>query len=61
VLDTPVTERTKEIGIRRALGARRRDITLQFLCETIVIAMVGGILGCILGIAGIYAIERFTG
>jgi len=44
-----VTERTREIGIRRALGAKRRDITQQFLIETVVLAGVGGVLGVLLG------------
>jgi putative ABC transport system permease protein len=44
-----VTERTREIGIRRALGAKRRDITQQFLIETVVLAGVGGLLGVALG------------
>jgi putative ABC transport system permease protein len=44
-----VTERTREIGIRRALGAKRRDITEQFLIETVVLAGVGGLLGVALG------------
>ena len=44
-----VTERTREIGIRRALGAKRRDITLQFLIETTVISLTGGLLGIGLG------------
>jgi putative ABC transport system permease protein len=44
-----VTERTKEIGIRRALGAKRRHITLQFLIETTVISLSGGLLGIALG------------
>src|SRR4051794_21751021 len=46
-----VTERTREIGIRRALGAKRRDITQQFLIETVVLSGVGGVLGVSLGIA----------
>src|SRR5205814_9993688 len=44
-----ITERTKEIGIRRALGAKRRHITLQFLVETTVISLTGGALGVALG------------
>jgi putative ABC transport system permease protein len=44
-----VTERTKEIGIRRALGAKRRHITLQFLIETTVISLTGGVIGILLG------------
>ncbi len=44
-----VTERTREIGIRRALGAKRKDITQQFLIETIVLAGVGGLLGIAVG------------
>ncbi len=46
-----VTERTREIGIRRALGAERRDITWQFLIETVVLAGTGGLLGVALGFA----------
>ena len=46
-----VTERTREIGIRRALGAKRRDITQQFLIETVVLSGVGGVLGVSLGVA----------
>jgi len=46
-----VTERTREIGIRRALGARRHDIVLQFLIETVLLAGAGGIIGVFLGVA----------
>jgi putative ABC transport system permease protein len=45
-----VTERTREIGIRRALGAKRRHITLQFLCETTVISLTGGLIGIMGGV-----------
>lgn len=46
-----VTERTREIGIRRALGAKRRDITVQFLTETIVLSGTGGLIGIALGLS----------
>ena len=45
-----VTERTKEIGIRKSLGARRKDILLQFLVESMIVSATGGIIGTTLGI-----------
>ena len=51
-----VTERTREIGIRRALGARRRDITRQFLIETVLLSVAGGITG-ILGRPHVWQID----
>ena len=51
-----VTERTREIGIRRALGAKQRDITLQFLIEAVVQTTLGGIVGALAGLAVVFAI-----
>jgi putative ABC transport system permease protein len=56
VLLASVAERTKEIGVRKAAGARRRDIIVQFLAESVVISTAGAIIGAILGISGAYLI-----
>jgi putative ABC transport system permease protein len=56
-----VTERTREIGLRKAVGASRRHITIQFLTETLVICQLGGILGVLLGILAGNGVSFFTG
>lgn len=55
-----VTERTREIGVRRALGAKRRDITRQFLVETVVLSVGGGLLGVALGILTPVIVSQLT-
>jgi len=56
-----VTERTREIGIRRALGAKQSDIVVQFLIETILLSGVGGVMGVVLGLGIPVAISHFAG
>ena len=54
-----VTERTKEIGLRIAVGARGSDIMLQFLMESVLICVMGGLLGLVFGVGGAYALQHF--
>jgi putative ABC transport system permease protein len=56
-----VTERTREVGVRRALGARRFTILMQFLSESVLVTMIGGALGTILGLAAAKAVGDLTG
>jgi putative ABC transport system permease protein len=55
-----VGERTREIGLRRAVGARRRDILAQFLAEALAISVIGGVIGAVLGMLGVWVLRAMT-
>ena len=59
IMYVSVTERTKEIGLRMAIGARSRDIMFQFLFESVIISLLGGVIGITLGIAASEIVKTF--
>ncbi len=61
IMYVSVKERTKEIGLRMAIGAKSSDILLQFLIESVLISITGGILGVLIGLISTYAIKVFAG
>lgn len=58
---TTVTERTREIGLRKAIGAKKRDISLQFLAEAVMLTFFGGLMGILLGWVISLAVTQFAG
>lgn len=56
-----VTERTKEIGIRMAIGAKASDIRFQFLIESFLLSMIGGLVGVFIGVGGAFLMQKFAG
>jgi putative ABC transport system permease protein len=60
IMMASVTERTREIGVRRALGAKKRDIIVQFLVETVTLSVAGGVIGVFIGVITPILVEHFA-
>jgi putative ABC transport system permease protein len=55
-----VTERTQEIGLRKAIGATQQDILLQFMIEAVIVSAMGGLVGTAVGVGGIFLVAALT-
>ena len=55
-----VSERTEEIGLRKAIGAKQSDVLIQFLFEALILSVIGGLIGTITGLSGVYFIGIIT-
>lgn len=55
-----VTERTQEIGLRKAIGATEQDILLQFIIEAVIVSAAGGLIGTVVGVSGILLVAALT-
>ena len=55
-----VSERTEEIGLRKAIGAKQSDVLIQFLFEALILSVIGGLIGTLTGLSGVYIIGIIT-